>query len=257
MLNPGTISEMYRGVVVVTTTSGASRRPYPTRSVYPAVVVSSGGHMFAIADFATAEEEPRDAAGFPVFLARLDGRSVALERRIATDFGMASFIPSRIEVFPGFPSHRTRPHSLLERTPSVLGLAPDPVGESTPRQLDLVIPVGDRSRRATEYILVAGTARFYKAAEPMGAHCEFHHWKNARAFHAAAPAPHVGYGVVSFTEDGQSLHCSHADLHSMRQSRCHVAVIEAHLCCRACVYEAVCWAQETREIPCPPNRQTG
>ena len=104
MLNPGTISEMYRGVVVVTTTSGASRRPYPTRSVYPAVVVSSGGHMFAIADFATAEEEPRMRPAFPVFLARLDGRSVALERRIATDFGMASFIPSRIEVFPGFPS---------------------------------------------------------------------------------------------------------------------------------------------------------
>lgn len=253
MLNPNSIGDVYRAVIVVTTSSGASRRPYPTRSVYPAVVVSSRGRLFAITEFRTPEEEPRDSTAYSEFLARLCRSGVALEQRIVAGFGMAEFRPFSVEMFPGFPDGRARPRNLLEHRPSDPGLAED-LAQNPPGRRSLVIPAGDRNRNSTEYILVTGQSRFYKLAEPLGTKCAFHLWSNARASNVASPSPHVGHGTQSFTEDGQARHCSHEDLRSMRQGRCHVSVIESHLCCRSCVYQALCWEEETRQLPCPPNR---
>lgn len=61
MIRPQSITECYRAVAVVTTTSGTTRRPYPTRSVYPGVVVLAGGRCFGIVDWKDFVEEPRGA----------------------------------------------------------------------------------------------------------------------------------------------------------------------------------------------------
>ncbi|MER9095433.1 methyltransferase domain-containing protein [Mesorhizobium sp. M0700] len=64
VLKPSALAETYRGDVVATRISGGVRGEYPTRAVYPAVVLLSGGLAFAVADY-TAQplEEPREAAG--------------------------------------------------------------------------------------------------------------------------------------------------------------------------------------------------
>ena len=102
-----------------------------------------------------------------------------------------------------------------------------------------------------EYVVATGESWFYKAALPSGAECLFHAWPKARQAGVAANQPHVGQSATSFTQSGESRHCAHEELRGMRSPRCHVAVVETHLCCRACIFNSICWARRLGSTAMP------
>ncbi|SEM44829.1 hypothetical protein SAMN05444354_1172 [Stigmatella aurantiaca] len=252
MIEPSSISAFYRGVVVVTTTSGARRKPYPTRSVYPAVIVLSGAQVFGIVDYESPPEEPPVATAFSAFLSALEARRAKLEERIAARFGLPRLEPSPIEAFPGFAPMRLRPHAVRTLVSAVTGSTAEilrsDLGEPTRH---LVVPTGERTDGVPEYLVVTGRSSFYKAISPQGPECPFHFWKGARGIDASRSGPHLLRGSKSFTEDGEPRHCAHDDLRDLRQRRCHMAVLETHMCCRVCVFYSNCWESDGNRLPCP------
>ncbi|WP_146122330.1 hypothetical protein [Burkholderia multivorans] len=86
------VTHYWRGVVVATRPSGSSYRTYPTRTVYPAIIVSSGGRIFGIARFTLPLEEPMDQGAMSTFLAQLQSRGEQFEHDL---LGVSGFPCSR------------------------------------------------------------------------------------------------------------------------------------------------------------------
>lgn len=244
------IEQSFRGALVVTSeSSGARRARYPTRAIYPALVVHSGSRWFAITDLHGRKpvEEPRSVDRLGAFLEELDRAGMQLERRVAALFG-STIDPSPLGAFPGFPGTRRTSNPL--RGPF----------EPTPGSAAQMAPVAPAVRAFTtvsdaaahEFVVAVGIHRFYKADVPRGAECSFHYWKAARDA-IAEKGPHQGFTNGSYTEDGQDRHCAHAGMLAMRADRCRIRQIETHVCCRACVFESECWSEpdDRARMPCP------
>lgn len=242
MLPVKRIEKCFRAVLVATKSSGAFRKPYPTRSIYPALIVRSGALLFTIVNYDRAVEEPLRTDDFTRFLTELESVSRQFEARVASRWGL-TLQPSRLEDFPGF---------VLPNI-SQQGIAPAVIGSTAhmappPPQRTFVTTA---EALTSEYIVVTGSHWFYKSVGPFGPECEFHFWKSARDKGVSAPEPHSGYVSNSFTEDGISRHCANDDLSQMRTSRCHIRPIETHLCCRGCVFSFECWQFDSALLPCP------
>ena len=253
MIAADEIKSCYRAVLVATSaSSGGRRQPYPTRSAYPGLLVRTGERWFAIVDYDGPVEEPRRTERISDFLLKLDQMGQAFEHRLATRLGRR-LDPLPLSDFPGFTS---------ERYPDLLPDALAPLPGSTAARLEArtatrktcVTHTGEQGAPA-EFIVVTGTARFYKADVQAGSDCPYHLWKLARRAKAAASQPHVGFETASFTEDGQDRHCAHADLVSLRADRCHIRAFETHLCCQTCLFAPECWsgARDRDRLPCPKD----
>ena len=59
ILAPALISQIFRGVVVVTRETGGRRKSYPTRSAWPSLIAMSSNRLFAITDYETQAAEDR------------------------------------------------------------------------------------------------------------------------------------------------------------------------------------------------------
>ena len=253
ILAPPTISEVFRGVVVVTRETGNNRKQYPTRSVWPSLIVVSSNRPFAITEYdaQTALEEPLNEEGFGDFLNELSTRGGAFEARLLTLLGRPDLQPLARTQFPGFRDGVGR--RILADTTTI---TPVPVSTAAIRaqthrpQRCLVAHTGEPGG-LPEYVVVTGEAWFYKSERPVGPSCEFHAWTAARKAGVAAQRPHMGNTSTSYTESGQSRHCAHEDLRGMRGQRCHIAVLESHLCCRTCIFQADCWTNDAARLPCP------
>lgn len=248
VLKPSALAETYRGVVVATRISGGVRGEYPTRAVYPAVVLLSGGLAFAVADY-TAQplEEPREAAELTSFLAQLADRGDAFERRVLATFGRTDLSPSPLGRYP-----------LNVREPEMAGVlapAPDSIAAmaaaTAPLRPQLVRRTGERGAQH-EYLVITGQVWFYKSEMPFGMPCEFHSYPPARKQGVAADKGHFDRVANAFTVSGDLQHCEHDLLAGLRSARCHLEPIESQLCCRACVFHATCWRDEDLpRLPCP------
>lgn len=248
-IQPKHIESCFRGILVATSaTSGAQRRRYPTRTVYAGLILRAGGRWFAVIDYGRHLEEPTDAALMSAFLADLAANGAALERRLAGVYG-ERIAPKDIGQFAGF----------TKRSPTALPFAAQPVAGSTVSRLAspplqtriYLIPSGEQGA-VSEYVVVTGTNWFYKIDVPSGPSCSFHFWKDARSESVASDAgPLVDTRPVSFTLDGQGTHCAHGDHRAFRHGRCHMSELESHICCRACIFERICWLPNAPELPCP------
>jgi hypothetical protein len=50
---------------------------------------------------------------------------------------------------------------------------------------------------------------------------------------------------------GSTHHCAHIDIHGLRASKCFIEPFETYLCCKACIFQPVCWpASEAPSLPC-------
>jgi hypothetical protein len=105
VLKSNQISRIFRGVVVVTRESGGSRRTYPTRSVWPALIAISANRPFAIVDYeGQALEDPRDPTKLADMIAVLSASGAAFEARLLRMLGRADLGPRPMAEFPGFPA---------------------------------------------------------------------------------------------------------------------------------------------------------
>jgi hypothetical protein len=82
------ISQIFRGVVVVTRETGGKRKSYPTRSAWPSLIAMSSNRLFAITDYeARAAEEPLNEDGFGAFLDELTAHGEGFEARLLALLG--------------------------------------------------------------------------------------------------------------------------------------------------------------------------
>ncbi|MGO9235429.1 MAG: hypothetical protein ACLP4V_15685 [Methylocella sp.] len=251
ILAPATISQIFRGIVVVTRETGGRRKSYPTRSAWPSIIAMSSHRLFAITDYeADAAEEPLDEDGFADFLDELSARGTAFEARLLGLLGRKDLRPLALSKFPGFRyGVGTRETSRGDIEPAQGSTAAIRAQNTSPDRA-LVVHTGEPGA-LPEYVVATGEHWFYKTTLPFGAECPFHAWPKARQAGVAANQPHVGQSANSFTQSGESHHCAHEELRGMRSPRCHVAVLETHLCCRACIFNGVCWVDDLARLPCP------
>jgi hypothetical protein len=251
ILAPSSISKIFRGVVVASRESGGSRKTYPTRSAWPSIIAISSDRPFAITDYENdADEEPRIAGEFASFLDRLSAHGAAFEARLLQLLGRTDLRSLPLTEFAGFKNNVGGLEAGDDDMEPVPGsTAAIRARSATPGRV-LVIHTGGPGR-LPEYVVVTGEHWFYKTALPSGAECKFHAWPKAREAGVAATSPQVGHSTTSFTESGEVRHCAHEELRGMRSPRCHVAVLETHLCCRTCIFHGVCWANDLARLPCP------
>lgn len=244
-LNPQQVSAIFRGIYIVTRESGGTRRTYPTRSVWPALIAISSGRPFAIIDDAgDSLEDPRDLAELPEHITRLSARGADFQGRVLQAMGRAELRPGTLHDFPGFSANLGRPALVREEQTIVVANG----NSDRERGKRFLIHVGSGY---AEFIMVTGETWHFKAAIPHGPECELHFWPRARARGVSAQNPVVGRSEDSYTESGDPIHCAHEELRGMRFRRCQVAPLESHLCCRACNYFSVCWEVDQNRLPCP------
>jgi hypothetical protein len=214
------------------------------------MVLETGSRVFAVTDYENPPaEEPQDNDQFDGFLAQLQNIGDRFEREVLARFGRQELRPSSVADFPRAEAGE----------PPNPALAPAPgsnaawVEADAPDRPPLVRETGERGA-ADEYLVITGEGWFYKCVAPTGPACDLHSWPSARTLRVAAPEAHMGGLPTSFTASGQTQHCAHRGIQGIRDGRCLMDRIETHLCCRACVFHAVCWTIPTdlARLPCPP-----
>lgn len=239
-----------RAALIATTTSGAARRQYPTRSIYPALAIETGERWFVVVDYdSDALEEKTQVDEIGPLLEALRARGQVLERRMSGVIGTASQ-PRSLALFEGLPqspvnstlgsrSMAAEPGSTAARSEN--GEAPNKRFVTSSGELGV----------ADEYVVITGESWFYKSNIATGPACTYHSWRIARQDGVASGDAPVTYRRDCFTEDGQVRHCAHGDHRATREKRCHIDSFETHICCRACVFEQQCWGDNGSPLPCP------
>ena len=246
VLKSDQISRIFRGVVVVTRESGGSRRTYPTRSVWPALIAISANRPFAIVDYeGQALEDPRDPTKLADLIAALSANGAAFETRLLRMLGRADLGPRPVAEFPGFPPDLGRREAARPSMAPIVVVEDEQADTGSPR---FAVHAGGRH---PEYLVATGEHWFFKTAAPVGPACDFHEWPRARAQGVAALHPVTGRTEASYTESGDIIHCAHEELRGFRGVRCKIDVLESHLCCRACIYSQLCWSVDADRLPCP------
>ncbi len=248
-LPPDKIGDCYRAVMVATSAStGAERKKYPTRSVYPAMLVNSSNRWFAILDLEGFVEEPKGSERIENFLSKLERTGIALEGRLRARMALP-LAPLPLEQFPGFPEELTRQRTTIPEAPPLPGSTSARAAARSSRTF--VVHSGEPGAPA-EFVVVTGTSWFYKSDRAnTPSVCDFHYWKEARNAGVTCGDLQAACLVTSFTEDGQDRHCAHGDLRSIRTQRCHVLPLESHMCCQSCAFVSVCWESDRVRLPCP------
>jgi len=244
LIPPGTISAIFRGVLVATTSSGGIRRPYPTRSIYPAMILTVAGRVFGIIDDPPEPlEEPLARERYAQFLIELTTRAAAFETDLLRLMGRSDLMPLPLANFPGFRHLFGSAEAAAEAFVPVEGsTAALRAATLIPRRV-MVAATAD-TVATPEYLVATGTDWFYKRDHPFGRDCIFHDWPKAKNDGVADATPHVGRVATSYTMSGEDRDCAHERLRRMRGDRCHIISLETHLCCRVCILSSIrCWAK--------------
>jgi hypothetical protein len=237
-----------RAALVATTTSGPKKRPYPTRSIYPALAIETGGRVFVVVDYdVAAVEEKLEVDDIAYLLDAMRAKGAALETRMRSVIGSEA-TPKSLADFAGLPAS-VATALMRERQTAELGSNAALAG-ADPQTKRLVAAVGE-SGVDSELVIVTGETWFYKLNSSTGPECQYHLWRAAKESGATSDSSPMFYSHESFTQDAQDRHCAHGDHRAVRSRICQLDVIETHLCCRACVFEAVCWGNARAPDPCP------
>jgi hypothetical protein len=152
----------------------------------------------------------------------------------------AALVPSPLTSFPGFP--------MAYGTPAATGPA---------RTIQFL----KSSTMPNEFLLATGTNSHFLLPRPTVEPCAGHIWTECHAVqenqrNAAIVAR--SFEPASFFTTVEPHHCAHRTVHNRRETRCHIAPFEEFLCCRACVFQAVCWtADELARLPCGFSASNG
>lgn len=237
-----------RAVLVATTKSGARKRSYPTRSIYPALAIETGGRVFVVVDYdTTAVEEKMDVDDISYLLQAIQVKGTALESRMRSVIGAAA-TPNSLVAFAGL---TTSPADTLMHERVTVEASSSAARVGVDPQLKRLVDVTGEVGVDSEFVIVTGEAWFYKLNEPLGPECTYHLWRTAKDGGVTSDFVPMSYTPESFTQDAQVRHCAHGDHRAVRDRHCQLDGIETHLCCRACVFEQVCWGRDRSPLPCP------
>lgn len=127
-----------------------------------------------------------------------------------------------------------------------------------------------------EFFIVTGDKTHYFTPEPSVAQCPHHDWGESNAVGVASnPGPVLNRSIEprAFFISTEVHHCAHRDVAAAKASQitaenrgrcglrsgedsqafCEIWRFETHLCCRTCVFEAVCTKAEVFHLPCRPS----
>jgi hypothetical protein len=157
---------------------------------------------------------------------------MALLQAVHAELGLA-LAPSPLTAFPGFPVT---------------------AGLLVPAAASPTIQFLKSSPTPDEFLIVTGMESHYLLSHPTVDPCAAHIWSECHALHenhGDAPIVSRSYDPASFFTTIESHHCAHRTVHNRRASRCYIAPFEEFLCCRACIFQAICWTpDELQRLPC-------
>ncbi|RQT94076.1 hypothetical protein [Burkholderia cepacia] len=205
---------------------------FPQIIVYPAAILErADGVLLHVAEGRSGRQlVPPDATALKDHLDAVRQSSDGLLEAIFDQLEMR-FDVSDLVAFPGFPVTALRG--------SRVGLAPEP----EQRRVQFIRPWPDR---AGEFLLVTGASSHFLLEGPTVDPCMWHNWAACQG-----AGVHVGHAPVIFSSvdpkcfyiSGANHHCAHRGIHDRRQGNCYVAAFESFLCCRACVFQHICWPE--------------
>ena len=235
-----TISAVFHGLHVTYESSGSKLfAPRPRILVYPALIIQ------------------RDDG---TCLTAIDGElPIVVDMKVVGDGGEKSLSPHLTEVADKAAALLKTCSNELRTPLKVFPLSdfpgfPEPQGVfgNVAKRKRVVKPlkeVGD------EWLLATGESPHYLKDVPEVHPCRFHTWAECRdvAYQTGAAAISTSSTTAprSFFVDAQIYHCAHQTVHDRRHKRCHIAPLDQRTCCRACVYQDLCWTPtELEQLPC-------
>jgi len=228
------IARLFHALWIARRKDGAHFDAFPQINLYPAIVLERrDGQLISIVD----DRRPRITIphrydDLPRHIQEVAARSVELLRTVNAELNTA-LTPSPLSGFPGFPGLTTTRASVVA-TPATRFLKASP--------------------KPDEFLLVTGTDTHYCLPSPTVDPCAGHSWNDCQTLQEnKRNAPVIGrsFDPASFFTTLEPHHCAHRTVHDRREHRCYVAPFEEFLCCRACVFQNVCWPPaELNRLPC-------
>ena len=236
-----TFGESFHALLVRYERSGASIFDrMPRILVYPALLVQrTDGALFTVIDSTQPIEVPTlpadgDALALQTHLKDVSGAAETLRASCALELGI-EIAPNDLSAFRGFPADP------FPRSEIAIG--------TTAKVLVRALREGP-----DQWFVVTGEHAHFLLGAPQ-VDCRFHAWSACRVAGAAIEAGAVNAPRTeaprTFFVDGTAHHCAHRVVDDRRGPRCHVQVIDAHVCCRICVFQDACWTEgELAALPC-------
>lgn len=228
------IVRLYHALWVVRRKDGAHFDAFPQINLYPSIVVERrDGQLLAVIDHLRPRITiPHTYDALSRHIDEVETNAAALLEAVRAEVGVA-LAPSPLTAFPGFP---------------VTGGLLAPAGSSQ------TVQFLKSSATPDEFLLVTGSSSHFLLPHPTIASCAGHSWSECRALHENqrdAAIVNRSYDPASFFTTLEPHHCAHRTVHNRRAARCHIAPFDEFLCCRACIFQTVCWTgDELARLPC-------
>jgi hypothetical protein len=213
---------------------------FPRILVYPAAVIErADGKLLVFADTSLGRDVvPTRIEELPGHREKVKSSCQALLANILLRLGQERSV-SPLSNFRGFPSIVLR------------GSASSVVPRDEPDRPSCVKSVDDRTG---EFVVVTGEHTHFILAQSELPSCPGHDWSAIHAIGKQVAAPPVLSSSVdprSYFESRSTHHCAHIDVHDLRVDKCFIEMFETYLCCKACVFQPICWpGSEVKQLPC-------
>ena len=228
------VARVYHALWIARRKDGAHFDAFPQINVYPSIVVERhDGQMIYIVDQLRGRlTVPHNYDGLASHIDEVGQRATEL-LQVVNDELSAALQPSPITAFTGFQIPNTLAATLnLDLNGKFLKSWPSP----------------------NEFLLITGVEKHFLLPYPSVDPCAGHAWGECHALHVnqrSAPIVNRSFEPASFFTTIEPHHCAHRTVHDRRAARCHISPFEEFLCCRACVFQKVCWApEELGRLPC-------
>ncbi|MGV7219339.1 hypothetical protein [Bradyrhizobium sp. UFLA05-112] len=231
---PADVVRLFHALWIARKRDGAHFDAFPQINLYPAVIVERrDGQLISIIDSRRSRiAVPHNYADLARHFQEVEASSVALLQAVNGELNTA-LTASPLSAFPGFPT-----------------LANSRVPADAPQAATFL----NSSPKPDEFLLVTGTNAHYCLPRPIVDPCAGHNWSDCLALREnklSAPVVSRSFEPASFFTTLELHHCAHRSMHDRREHRCQIAPFEEFLCCRACVFQQVCWpAAELNRLPC-------
>ena len=254
-----TVSAVFCGLHVTYESSGTvlfARQPRVL--LYPALIIQRDDDTLLTAIDGEKPIEMRmkdggdtDEESLVPHLTEVAEKAEALLATCSKEIGK-SLVLSALSDFPGFPEEEVRVgDGTLPSAPYDFPGFPNGIDNRNGRKK----VVRRHEEVSDEWLLATGAVPHHLMKVPTVHPCRFHNWAACRdtghQIGTAAVSTPCTRNPRSFFVDAQIYYCAHHTVQDRRHTRCYIAALDERTCCRACVYQELCWTPaERRQLPC-------